>query len=398
MSKRGTKTDEPGIYRLDDGRFRVLATAKNPDKGKLDRRQKTLAKEKTLEDAIETRDRLKKEIRTPKAATTRAIHSVADYTEQWVKRKVKKVKPKTARTYADTLEDKVLPAEIPAGDDTIMLGRIPLNAFTRDHVKEWIAWAERLDKDDDGTSYATSTLRKWWRVFRSVIKDMAANGTIPRDYSKKLDPPTTDRQNVREESGLMLDQMHAIHDTSKEVTPERHAEVATLVHTGMRTGELWALHWSDLDFQEETIVIRRSVSDGEVTPTTKSDRSREVPMFAPVADAIRDHRERMMREQPVGFRETELVFPSNVGKPRHPGSLRKAFRAIADAIPDFDRKITAQLIRKSVVTVLRDRDVPSMAIKDMVGHSDDRIQEHYYSATSESRALASVLVKGGETG
>jgi len=391
MGRRGEKTDEAGVYRRDDGRYLVVATAKDPDKGKVVSRQRTLKKDKTLEDAVETRDRLKTEIRTPKAPP-RAVTTLGDYCNRWIERKAKRVKPRTAKTYAKALGDRVLPVTVVVEGDQMEIGQIPLRRFRRDHVLQWIEWAESRTHDD-GTPYSSSTVRKWWRVFRSVIKDLHAAGKIERDHSLRVDAPETGRNGVRQEPALTLDEMHALASAAEEVAEPRHAEICTLVHTGMRTGELWALHWSDLDYDEQVIHIHRSVSSGRITGTTKSNRDRKVPLFEPVADAIQAHRERMIRDQHPGL-STDLVFPSDAGSPRTPGSLRKALRTTADEA-DIDRRVSPQLIRKSVVTVLRDKGVPAMAAKALVGHSDDAIQEHYYSATGETRALAEVLV-GGE--
>ena len=388
-SRRGEKTDEAGVYRRDDGRYVVVATAKSPETGKVEQRQKTLKKGETLQDAIETRESLKSEIRTPKQASRRAASSVACYTERWIERKARRVKPKTARTYADALAGRVLCVKVRTSEGPKAIGHIELDNFRRDHVAQWMDWAETRTHDD-GTPYATATVRKWWRVFRSVIKDMAADGVIERDYSKRMDAPQTGRSNVRQEEALGLSAMHAIADEARVVTPARYAEITTLVYTGMRTGELWALQWRDIDREDEVIRIRRSVSRGQLTDSTKSNRNRVVPLFGPVASAIDRHRERME----VGQLPAGLVFPSNAGTPRRPGSLRKAFRAIEREL-ELDRSLSAQLIRKSVVTVLRDQGVPTMATKALVGHSDEAIQEHYYSANDDTRELARVLVEGG---
>jgi len=394
MSRRGEKTDEAGVYRRDDGRLMVVATAKDPDKGKVVQRQRTLKKGKTLEDAIQVREDLKTEIRTPEAPP-RAVTTLEDYCTRWIKRKAKRVKPKTAKTYAKALGDYVLPVEVVVDGDRMEIGQIPVDRFCREHVLQWVEWAEEQTVDDDGTPYATSTTRKWWRPFRSVIKDLHADGLIGRDHSLRVDPPETGRRGVRQESALTLDQMHSLEQAALEVARPRHAEICTLVHTGMRTGELWALHWTDIDQSEKAIHIHRSVSSGQLTDTTKSSRDREVPLFDPVAEAISDHRERMMRDQHPGL-GSGLVFPSQVGSVRTPGSLRKALAATAEAA-GIDRSVSPQLIRKSVVTVLRDKGVPAMAAKALVGHADETIQEHYYSATGETPELARVLVGGGGT-
>ena len=61
----------------------------------------------------------------------------------------------------------------------------------------------------------------------------------------------------------------------------------TALVTGMRAGELAALEWSDLDFENRLIVVRRSF-DGP----TKASYVRHVPMLDPLPDLLADWRKK----------------------------------------------------------------------------------------------------------
>ena len=62
-------------------------------------------------------------------------------------------------------------------------------------------------------------------------------------------------------------------------------------YTGMRTGEVDGLKWEFVDFQRREILIRETLIGGE-TEYTKTDGSqREIPMFGPVYDALKDQYE-----------------------------------------------------------------------------------------------------------
>jgi integrase len=59
----------------------------------------------------------------------------------------------------------------------------------------------------------------------------------------------------------------------------------TAAFTGLRLGELLALRWEDVDFEADTIRVRRNwTAGGEGTP--KSGRGRAVPMIVDVAQAL----------------------------------------------------------------------------------------------------------------
>jgi integrase len=62
--------------------------------------------------------------------------------------------------------------------------------------------------------------------------------------------------------------------------------VRVAAYAGLRRGELVALRWHDVDFERRKIVVRRAVSDGVVTSSTKSRRAREVPLADQAAGAL----------------------------------------------------------------------------------------------------------------
>jgi integrase len=59
----------------------------------------------------------------------------------------------------------------------------------------------------------------------------------------------------------------------------------TAAFTGLRRGELLALHWRDVDFAGSTIRVRASYAGGQLT-TPKSGKVRAVPMAPDVASAL----------------------------------------------------------------------------------------------------------------
>src|SRR5690554_5687601 len=59
-------------------------------------------------------------------------------------------------------------------------------------------------------------------------------------------------------------------------------------YTGMRTGEIDGLKWEYVDFERREILVRETLIAGE-TEYTKTDGSqREIPMFGPVYDALKE--------------------------------------------------------------------------------------------------------------
>lgn len=77
-----------------------------------------------------------------------------------------------------------------------------------------------------------------------------------------------------------------------DAIPERYrAMVITQAGLGLRVGELLALQRRDVDFLRRTVRVERQQSDkgANLSTATKNDKTREIPLPRPVADALAAH-------------------------------------------------------------------------------------------------------------
>jgi integrase len=96
----------------------------------------------------------------------------------------------------------------------------------------------------------------------------------------------------------------------------------TASFTGLRMGELVALHWRDVDFAGSTIRVRASYTAGNVT-TPKSGKVRAVPLAPDVASALAQ-----LGRRADWVADDDLVFPGELGGGHLDGSaLRRRFKS-----------------------------------------------------------------------
>ncbi|ENQ8613758.1 site-specific integrase [Vibrio fluvialis] len=85
--------------------------------------------------------------------------------------------------------------------------------------------------------------------------------------------------------------MHEINKVLKHCHQLQHRNmVIVLVYTGLRSGELCALAWEDVDFENRTLHIRRSTYDKRGLKTTKTDKERFVDLMPPALEALKAQR------------------------------------------------------------------------------------------------------------
>ena len=95
----------------------------------------------------------------------------------------------------------------------------------------------------------------------------------------------------------------------------------TAAFTGLRQGELVALHWRDVDFPGSAIRVRASYTNCHLT-SPKSGKVRSVPMAPQVAEALA-----RLGQRDLFTDEDDLVFAGIVGGYLDGSALSKRYRA-----------------------------------------------------------------------
>jgi len=128
--------------------------------------------------------------------------------------------------------------------------------------------------------------------------------------------------------------------------------------TGMRSGELYALKWTDVDFDASTISVSKAWNSKNGFTPTKSQKSRVVP--------ISEEFMRFLKELRLKRGKTEFVLPHLEDWAR--GSQAKVTRAFCKAIGVTDVKFHD--LRATFITNLLSRGVPLAQVMAIVGHAD----------------------------
>jgi integrase len=158
------------------------------------------------------------------------------------------------------------------------------------------------------------------------------------------------------------------------------ALLVVAITTGMRQGELRALHWTDVHLDRtppELSVVgslqgdrRSSLSIG----TPKSDEGRNIPLLESACDALREHRQRQeveRRQLGAEWHDSGLVFTSlargrfgeyvSISEMR--GALRRALTGAGLQTIRFHD------LRHTAATWHLARGVPALVVSKMLGHS-----------------------------
>lgn len=202
---------------------------------------------------------------------------------------------------------------------------------------------------------------------------------IPRNPADLVDPPLIEQ---KERETLTPEQIQRL--LAACTGSFIHLPVTLAVLLGLRRGEALGLQWDDIDFEQETITVRHSVTCDKTgytlgkTKTKNSRRSLRLPI--PVLDALKQEQQRQNDlRQFIGadFNELNLVCCRDSGEPITTNALQHVFKDTLSAagLPN----IRFHDLRHTNATLMLRNQVPAKIVSSMLGHSSIGITMDLYS-------------------
>ena len=211
-------------------------------------------------------------------------------------------KPSTLRDYDSIFRNHVLPH----------LGRVRLEDLTPDRVERWAA-----HEIDPQRQMANRTREKTITVFHGVMERARKLYRLPSNPVADVEKPrTATRTEIQVFSPEEVMALVRAADSDQDA-----AIFLTAAFTGLRQGELVALHWRDVDFPGSAIRVRASYTNGHLT-SPKSGKVRSVPMAPRVAETLA-----RLSQREFWTGDDDLVFVGITGSYLDGSALSKRYRA-----------------------------------------------------------------------
>lgn len=252
-----------------------------------------------------------------------------------------------------------------------------------------------LDLKEKG--YADNTLDGVHRTGRMIFKKAVEQDVIkidPTQYAyvpkiqKTIEELETEEQKVRylekEELSLLL-------QTAKEKGLELDYIVfKTLAYTGMRAGELCALKWKDINFEEQTISITKTyynptnnTTKYQLLPPKTLSAKRDIIVDEELLDSLEEHRatQNIIRmKHRKTYYDKDFVFAKmdiNLGYPLYIKAIENRMRRLLK-LAGLNKSLTPHSLRHTHTSLLAEAGVELHEIMDRLGHKDDETTKNVY--------------------
>jgi len=183
-------------------------------------------------------------------------------------------------------------------------------------------------------------------------------------------------------------QPEEVHALLSELGEPYKTMVQVCCSLGLRVCELLAVKWGDFDWQARTVLVQRSVVQGEVNPTKTEASQKAMPLGQELAESLLRLKSRTFYRA-----ETDYVFAGDNGKPRWQGIMLTDHIKPA-AVRAGIGKIGWHTLRHTYSTLLHELGAPLAVQKELLRHSDIQTTMNIYTqAVSATKRQAAEKVQ-----
>lgn len=351
-SVRRRRRGDGSTYATADGRLRAAVTVPHPLTGEPVRRYLS----------ARTDAELARKLRAARAeaGAIGRTPTVATWGERWLATVAHRVRPATLATYRTAMRHHIIPT----------LGRYELARLRPSDVE-----AMTGAMIDRGRRASTAALAR--RVLVIALSDAARDGLVARNVARLAHPPRTVEPTRR---ALTADEVRSFVEATAD--DELGPFAALALATGLRRGELLALHWSDVVGSTLTVrrALARSAAGGYAEAEPKSRRARRTIVLPALAAAALE-RQRILQARDraaagSAWQDVGLIFADPIGRAWHPETITTMHRALVARTGIGPLRLHD--LRHTAATLALSAGVPVRDVSDALGHSSPSITLDIY--------------------
>lgn len=295
------------------------------------------------------------------------------YAVYWLKKKKFEIKKSTYCNYANLLKNNIIP----------VLGDVKFNELNGDVLQFFIYKAQGEN------SLSEKTTKDCLGIIKQIIADGQEEGIIPKFvYSKrKLKYKKQDLIGNTKKAYTEEEYKKIINEILKDIDYKRLGILLGLF-TGMRIGELCALQFKDIDFNNKLINVTKTLqrtynptedinpSKIQITSTKTASSTRTIP--------ITEEIKRILEKMDTGENNYILTGKSKYTEPR---SFRRSYQNFMKSIGIEPLKFHSLRHTFASINIENGNDIKT--ISEILGHSDiDTTLKIYTHTTEKQKAKA----------
>ena len=234
-------------------------------------------------------------------------------------------------------------------------------------------------------AYAKETIMKLKRTLATILADAKRQRLVEHNFASRdyIAPIQGYKKEVKilndKEAKILANYLHT------EQNPRWKIALLTVLFMGLRRGELAGLEWKDIDYENKTMTIARSVQDiigfGLITKEPKTENSkRTILMPDKLIDYLKEYEIWWLNQKKyLGDRlgNTDRLFCTEDGTDISPGLFRVWLQKTLAKV-DLP-KVTLHSLRHTNITLQLVAGVDMKTVSARAGHSKASTTSDFYS-------------------
>ena len=294
--------------------------------------------------------------------------------EYWISVKKKTVRPNTVRNYTERYERNI----------KAVIGKKLLTEVKPIHCQKIFS-----DMAEDG--YRTTTIYQTRIALYNMLEFAKENDVIINNPCKK---------SVKSDMGKPSDKKEALTiETQKKflqgATGQSYEnQYRFILQTGLRTGELVGLKWEDIDFENKTLTIQRSmefrykVGEWRVGPPKSKSGYRTIPLTDEAIRILKAQKEKNRKIKVIPMEWSEQVFLCRKGEPVKNSTYDTALFKICDKVGI--KRFSMHVLRHTFATRCIEGGMMPKTLQKILGHSNIGITMNLYVHITEEEKLKEI--------
>ncbi len=227
--------------------------------------------------------------------------------------------------------------------------------------KHIIKTKKGLQEETTTRKLSNQTINHILILLHAIFEYMVDSDVIAKNPAKKVKKMSNDTQ---EAGFLTIEESNILLKTTKTYFSNYYAILATAIITGIRQGELLALTWKDIDFENSVMSINKTYSKDKVTSPKTKTSIRNIKIPNTLIKILKEHK--------LASKDNSLnlVFPNSNGNYINCRNLVNRFFKPCLKKAKI-KNITWHQLRHSCVTILAENGVNIKCIQKQAGHSSE---------------------------
>lgn len=285
----------------------------------------------------------------------------------WISIKKKTVRPNTVRNYTERYERNIKG----------VIGKKLLTEVKPIHCQKIFS-----DMAEEG--YKTTTIYQTRIALYNMMDFAKENDVIINNPCKKSVKSDMGKPSDKKEA-LTIDVQKKFLEGAKGQSYEN--QFRFILQTGLRTGELVGLKWDDIDFENRTLTISRTmefrykVGEWRVGPPKSKSGYRTIPLTDEAIRILKAQKEKNSKIKVINLEWADQVFLCRKGEPVKNSTYDTALFKICDKIGI--KRFSMHVLRHTFATRCIEAGMMPKTLQKILGHSNIGITMNLYVHITE---------------